>query len=376
MNQQRSRSLRLFFSLTLIGLVCAILFFRIESHFFSGMKSPSMTYKEFLKSIGSPPLPEKFLSHRKLDKELLQAVKKWTKRKNPPDALTKAIFPKIIHQIWLFSSPPSDAVSSAMESVKARNPTFKYHLWTRKDVENLLKKDFGPHIEHLFLDSISLSDYVAASILSEIGGIVIDPWCECVAPIDSLYSTSASLIIGIEPPKQKVEGGDRRIFCSPALIGSTPKNPLLDIWKQELHYRLGCFSLPLYENWKGQDPYERMVWISCDSVTDLFVDQTKKAIDPSILPVGPTWWCPIRPQELAFFHKRISGEGGHRTLWQKFSETFHVDLPLFSSVESDTVLVHLAGGRLGMTGKDMERFFNMNPYLLDEGANSLFLKKN
>ncbi len=353
--KQKPRFLLLGFLTIFLGIV--VMWFRGQNAHFTYIY-PSQTYSAFMRSLGSPPLPKEFLLHRKLDKMFLSSAKKRIRHRKD---ITAQKIPKIIHQIWLFPFPPPEEVQYALQTVSARNPSYTYMFWDRKSVEKRLEQEFGNHIDHLFSDALSLSDYIASLVLYEFGGIVIDPWCECVSSIDPLVEdATGGFIVGVEPPQEKVEIGFRRIFCSPALMATYPGNRSMVIWKVEMKKRLGALSLPIYEGWKAHSPYERMVWTSLDSLTDTIVHI--KDIQEAPLPVGPTWWCPIRPKELNRFHKRIAGEAGHRSVVQKLQETFHVGLPLFSAVTSETVLVHLLGGRLGMKDDRIEKLFHMRAY--------------
>ena len=340
--------------------------------FFSKNESPSselISYRQFLKSVGADELSKDFIAHRSQDtlflKRVRQFLQPFQENASQNNVSQNIKYPKIIHQIWLYDLPPPEEVAYLMQMIQAKNPSFQYILWTKEMVRNRLQKEFGTNIEYL-QDTISIADYVASLVLLEQGGIVIDPWCEQVATLENILVPSSQLTIGVEPPQAKIQVGNRRLFFSPAVIASVPHHPLIRLWKKELKLRLSSFTLPFYEGWNSSKNYDRMVWISLGSLTDVILSTGKSA--DRIIPMGPSWWCPIRPRQIKAFYRRVSGEG-HRSPFQKFKETFHVGLPLFSDIRSQTVLIHLTGGRLGMKEDKVQQLFHMNPYQMYSNVN-------
>ncbi len=344
------------FFIGLFGVFFAVAFFMGDKRL---QGERLLDYKSFIASVSDKKLPYKFLSHRREDKDFLRGVRKYlraTRSEIKSEGKTGSI-PKIIHQIWLFNDPPPPEVQYAMSTVQAQNPSYTYMFWTQEKVKEKLSSAFGSHLQHLF-DSVSIGDYVAALILDEIGGFVIDPWSEALAPLDSLeIPQGVQVMVGVEPPLGKIKFGKRRIYASSGFMAAMPNHPLIGLWRKELYRRLGVFVLPFYEDWSSTGPYERMIWTSLDSLTQVMTQYSsqEKEVVSGVIAVGPTVWCPIRPKYMKEYHRFVSGEL-HRSYARKVRDVLGIALPPFSTIDSESIFIHLTGGRLGLKKKNLEKF--------------------
>ncbi len=125
------------------------------------------------------------------------------------------LIPKIIHQIWLGGKLPEKFVWMT-ESWRKKHPTWKYILWTDKDIEEL-------HLinQKQFDEATNFgvkADILRYEILEKYGGVYVDIDYECLKNLDQLHYNTEFYCCYID---------DNAI--SNAFIGCKAHHPLLQI---------------------------------------------------------------------------------------------------------------------------------------------------
>lgn len=97
--------------------------------------------------------------------------------------------PKIIHQVHFGVRPPRQ-IRQWMDGVKAKHPTWEYHLWTEKNIGEL-----GLEYEPLIFECqnfASLSNIVRLHAIFKFGGYYLDSDVACLKPLDPLLNHRAT----------------------------------------------------------------------------------------------------------------------------------------------------------------------------------------
>ncbi len=155
-----------------------------------------------------------YLSNELRAQSILKDIKE-SLRKSPS---TNKI-PKKIIQYWDSGTPPT-SVQHIMQSWKALNPNFEYHLFSRKSAYVFLKQELGydaasafKNCEHPALQA----DYFRLAYLSKVGGFYADADDKCVSPLDKLVSSGAELVLKL---------GDFGCISN-NFIGAAPENEII-----------------------------------------------------------------------------------------------------------------------------------------------------
>ncbi len=142
------------------------------------------------------------------------------------------MIPRIIHQSWRTTEVP-ERYRDWQASWLRLNPGYEYRLWTNRDIEHLVARDF-PQWAALFdgyRENISRIDLARYLILQKFGGIYADLDYECLRPHDRLLQ-DGPLLFGAEPASharlgKAVRAGIDPIVCN-AWIASAPAHPFWD----------------------------------------------------------------------------------------------------------------------------------------------------
>ncbi len=318
---------RLFLFLALCTCLATWLFFSWKHE----QSMPAALRKsQFDRSLKLKELGAEFVTHRKLDKEMLTLSHRMIdRRKSEWNQGGRAAIPSIIHQIWPQEGPIPENYLRATRTVQLYNPEATYILWKRADVGRLLSELFGKEWEDLSFDIVR--DVAAAAILWQHGGVVIDVESEAVHSVKELL-TLADCIIGFEPPLGKVQF-QRRLFLSSSVIAAENHHPLIRAWLTEMWRR----ALLARHN-----PNISALWVTQESLTRAaaaFHDQKRPLF------LGPTYFCPVRPAHIRLFRRTLDGEE-HTRFLKRWAQTLGIlSVPPYSRVDRDTLCVHLNGGR-------------------------------
>jgi hypothetical protein len=287
-----------------------------------------LSKKDFDKSCGVSALGRHFVFHRRFDKDLRKlALELIEKRSHELSLGVQSRIPHRIHQIWTKDEELPDELVLASRSIELHHPGFLHTVWRPKDYASLLTSAFGA--DWTSLPQNVVRDLAAAVILFEHGGIVVDLESEMLAPITPLLSLG-DCIVGLEPPLSS-PCYRHRLFVSPSVIAAAPSSPIILGWLIEMARRVSRKDKPA-------------TWITQDSLSQVVARLGKE--EGRVLIVGPTVFCPVRPEEAKKFILRLEGRV-RRSMIDKILETVHLRaIPLFSRVARETICVHLRGGRL------------------------------
>jgi hypothetical protein len=286
-------------------------------------KEPSgpRSQKAFDRSIGLFSLGRDFVLEETLDQYTYATACALIGKKS-----SVAPIPFTIHQIWIEETPIPDDLARGASSVKLYNSDCSYTLWTKEQYEPLVEEVFGIKDVPKSLQR----DIAASAILYRHGGIVVDLEEECVqsfAPILSL----GDCVVGFEPPRKKALFG-RKLFLSSAVIAATPAHPLVLAWGEEMCKR-------------STDVSHRQcsIWVTQESLTAIMTSRASE--EGHVLFLGPTYFCPISPQNTKDFLKLLDGEI-HRNWLHKVARTLHIVSPeAYSTIANETIAFHTKGGR-------------------------------
>jgi mannosyltransferase OCH1-like enzyme len=188
--------------------------------------------------------------------------------------------PKIIHQIWLGSPIPPSLVQ-LMNSVKASNPSYIYHIWTDKEVEtyNFKNKDLYNRAKN----QGQKSDILRYAILKDFGGIYVDTDFIGVQSFDNLLHLDFFTGTSYDSKPTLLNG----------LIGSTANNLLIE----DLNKILSISDKDGMDIIKSTGPWY---------LTDKFFDNYKKIDNIIALPLSYFYPFPSEPYD------KIHGEDYNR----------------------------------------------------------------
>ncbi len=131
---------------------------------------------------------------------------------------TKTKVPKILHQVWVGGKPLPKKYHSLIKSWKKFHPKWKHVLWTDQKAAKF------PMINRKFYeattDPIEKANILRYEVLYKFGGVYADVDFHCLQPFDILNHTY-DFYTGICPP-------DCRAILNNALIGCTPKHPIME----------------------------------------------------------------------------------------------------------------------------------------------------
>lgn len=165
----------------------------------------------------SLPLPNGSITEHEFNRSILFYTKEqfsgMTRNVTETQAISQGI-PQIIHQIWIGPKPiPSDYLRY-METWKKHHPSWKYKLWTDKEVAD------HPMQHREWYDRVSTyaqkADILRYDILMKEGGLYVDCDFEALMSLDEICKNK-SFVIGYER---------NGVLCN-ALIASVPQHPIL-----------------------------------------------------------------------------------------------------------------------------------------------------
>ncbi|MDR3550085.1 MAG: glycosyltransferase [Candidatus Babeliales bacterium] len=125
--------------------------------------------------------------------------------------------PKIIHQIWIGNSVPSE-FKEFQASCKRYHPDWEYRLWTQDDIPALHMRN--DHLVRRSRNPGEISDLMRYEILYRYGGVYLDFDCECLQSLEALHYLY-DFYIGIQPLDSDV------VQLGIGIIGSVPYHPML-----------------------------------------------------------------------------------------------------------------------------------------------------
>jgi mannosyltransferase OCH1-like enzyme len=294
----------------------------------------ALSKEAFDSSIGVDRFGKEFVFEKPLDLEMGQIAysliemrsKEWHEGSLP-------LIPFEIHQIWVGEGPLPDDLARGAQSVRLFHKNAPYTLWTAKEYEPLLKKALGSASDSLPKELVR--DIVAALILLQKGGVVIDLEAECVQPITPLLSLG-DCIIGFEPPSRCAHF-KRRLLLSSSVIAAVPAHPLIREWLKTMIHRAQFMTAMKQKKFS--------LWATQEALTTTMACLAKEY--GRTLLVGPTYFCPVAPSYIREFQGILDGTQHHSTT-KKVLQSLHVleTLP-YSDVALETVCIHMKGGRQG-----------------------------
>lgn len=290
---------------------------------------------DFDAAVGMERLGRDFICHYPLDEDRYTLYRKlWDD--NASSQPVSSPIPKVIYQIWLRKEALPAKYKRYQQSWVEEHPTWKYEFWTLEDLDRLEEGVRG-QIEKA--ESVQeKEDFLRLYLLEHYGGVCVDIASMDVASLDELcqhYHFFASL----EPPlaKKKFE---RRLHVATSFIGAIKSHPIILAWKREIE--IGGLDL------KAKDrPWQ--TYLLFGIAVDNFCNSSKyKNI---VLP--PTYAFPIRPESIARFEKEQKKSAqddlgrGYFSLSQLWKEWFGKEPLPFSTLQPETIAVHMRGGTWG-----------------------------
>lgn len=127
------------------------------------------------------------------------------------------MIPKIIHQVWIGDRVPQ-RFQNFSKTIRMINPEFRYILWTRANVRDVMLNINA--VEPAANSAASLSNGIRILALRKFGGVYLDMDIECLKPISTLVD-GATAFAAVQDNK---DGVDR--LCN-AVFGSSPYHPWL-----------------------------------------------------------------------------------------------------------------------------------------------------
>jgi len=139
----------------------------------------------------------------------------------------KEVTPRILHQTWKTTEIPSN-LRGFVQSCKAMNSDYEYHLWTDQDLYQFIHRFFPQYAAAYdnFAQNIERVDFARYAIMYQIGGVYADLDIQCVKPFDSLLVRNQP-IFGDEPVehRERLYNNRKHVICN-ALLISPPRNSL------------------------------------------------------------------------------------------------------------------------------------------------------
>ncbi len=126
------------------------------------------------------------------------------------------MIPKILHGIWVGTSPMPGRFKPNIDSWKKFNPSYDVKIWGNEDL------NFDDPYVRMAYDQqawAKLSDYLRLQIVRDHGGVYLDVDIEAIAPFDHLLSYDC--FVGI----QSTDAQDSPV-CN-AVIGAKPHHPFI-----------------------------------------------------------------------------------------------------------------------------------------------------
>lgn len=295
----------------------------------------ALSKEAFNTSIGINRFGEEFIFEKSLDKKMGKlAYLLIEKRAKEWHEKAPAIIPLEIHQIWEKEGPLPDDLARGAQSVRLFHKNTPYTLWTKKEYESLVQSMLGHGTDVLPQEMVR--DVIAAIILLQKGGVVMDLEVECVQPITPLLSFG-DCIIGFEPPLPQA-CGKRKLMLSSSVIASVANHPLIREWLTLMLQRAKLIT--------DSNQKKDCLWVTQESLTEatslLAKDQGKTLL------VGPTYFCPISPSNIKEFQGILDGTR-HRSTTKKILQSLHlIESSPYADVAQETVCIHTNGGRQGI----------------------------
>jgi mannosyltransferase OCH1-like enzyme len=142
--------------------------------------------------------------------------------------------PHILHQTWKTHQIPS-RFEPYVQSWKQYHPTWKYILWSDRDLRNLIQTHYAWFLPvyDSYPTQIQRVDVARYFILDHMGGVYVDLDFECRRALDPLVDMY-DCVLGQEPIVHAQFVYKRpQVLCN-ALMASIPKHPAWDLLQRAL----------------------------------------------------------------------------------------------------------------------------------------------
>lgn len=287
---------------------------------------------DFANSLGVARLGRDFICEYPLDEQRFVALQDAWQR-NGGKAKDQAGIPKVIYHLWLQEEPLSSKHKRYLASWQKAHPNWQIELWTRAEVEEL---DRPIRDKVLKADSLQeKEDLLRAYLLESRGGVCVDINAFNVRPLDQLVE-KYDFFACIEPPlaKKKFE---HRLHIATSFVGAAKGHPIILAWKDEIAKVAWSF----HDKNRGFRTY-----LAFGNVVEkhLQSDRYRNIVLP------PTYAFPIRDTNIFEFEKeqkKRSSDFQLFSLKQLFQEWFRKEPAPFSTLQPETVSVHMKGGTWG-----------------------------
>ena len=147
--------------------------------------------------------------------------------------------PKVIHQIWYQGEENVPQEYRYYASTwKKYNKNYEYLLWDQDSINQLICKMYPKYVElyEALPTMIQKIDFSKYCIIYAYGGIYVDMDCECLKPIDSLFSKSKKklFVVSLEVDIfEQFASNYYNTLYNNGWFASSQKNAL---WKQVMKY--------------------------------------------------------------------------------------------------------------------------------------------
>lgn len=264
---------------------------------------------DFAHSLGITRLGEEFVVDTKYDKKLYTTCLTLWDKQMPSKApiIAEGVIPKSIHQLWLEVRPLPRRWKVAQETWVAHHPSWKYRLWTLKDLESLPGEVQDAIAQGK--DVAAKEEILSAYILDTFGGSVVDITSECLSSLDAVhmrYHLYANLLPPLVRKKKR-----RRLVASRTFIGASRGHPLIKAWRIAIERGV-------------KNPLEHSIERYGDDPVRVNI----------VFP--PTYAYPVRQKFVSSFEKRA------RSHWRAFVDSLPWrEKPLFSTLQPESFAVSL-----------------------------------
>lgn len=106
------------------------------------------------------------------------------------------MIPKIIHQIWIGSSPIPDREKLLCKKIKSSHPDYEYMFWDNESINSLPQKHLNKiqELKTKLNKASFIADYIKLAVCHEHGGIYLDCDIELTDSLNSLDLTKNLII--------------------------------------------------------------------------------------------------------------------------------------------------------------------------------------
>lgn len=161
--------------------------------------------------------------------------------------------PKIIHQVWEGRTEKNmpKRLKILSESWTEINPSWKYHLWTDEEMNDLVSTSF-PFFKDTydnFQYDVQRWDSIRYMILFQYGGFYADLDTECLMPIDNLLKRKVCCFG--EEPIEHSKFFLKDLLIGNAIMGSVPKQKIFLLFLAEIIKSLNDYASNVVLNTTG-----------------------------------------------------------------------------------------------------------------------------